>query len=80
MQKELELLTSILLKLEINLDKNLINDLKEINNKLWHIKDDIRFKDYNNEFDNEFVQLATSVYRENDKRAKIKILINQRYN
>ena len=44
------------------------------------IEDDIRLKERNQEFDEEFVQLARSVYMENDKRASIKKEINKKYN
>ena len=78
--KELELLTSILKNknLEINLD--LVNHLKEVNNSLWEIEDRIRIKESDQEFDRDFIQLARSVYKENDKRADIKKEINMKYN
>ena len=64
--------------LEIDID--LINNLKEVNKNLWEIEDNIRIKERNQEFDKEFVELARSVYKENDKRAYIKKEINQKYN
>ncbi len=78
--KELKLLKNITQdkNLEINLD--LIKNLKRINEKLWEIEDNIRIKERNQEFDEEFIQLARSVYIENDKRASIKKDINQEYN
>ncbi len=78
--KELKLLKNILkdINLEINID--LVNDLKEINMNLWEIEDNIREKEVNQEFDKEFIQLARSVYKENDKRASIKKQINKKYN
>tara|TARA_A100001388_G_scaffold102637_1_gene74829 strand:+ start:330 stop:731 length:402 start_codon:yes stop_codon:yes gene_type:complete len=78
--KELKLLKKILQdkKLEINIE--LIKNLKKINKKLWEIEDNIRQKESNQEFDEEFIQLARSVYRENDMRASIKKEINQNYN
>ena len=65
-------------KLEINID--LIKNLKKVNKKLWEIEDNIRIKESNQEFDEEFIKLARSVYIENDKRASIKKEINQKYN
>jgi len=53
--------------------------LKEVNLKLWHIEDDIRIKESREEFDDEFVQLARSVYFENDDRAAIKKEINLKF-
>ena len=78
--KEMKLLKNILQdkSLEINID--LIKNLKNINKKLWEIEDNIRIKESNQEFDEEFIKLARSVYIENDKRASIKKEINQTYN
>ena len=78
--KELELLTNILNKKDLEIDINLINNLKEVNKSLWEIEDNIRIKEYNREFDKDFIRLARSVYKENDKRASIKKEINQKYN
>ena len=50
--------------------------LKEINETLWEIEDEIRIKEKNQEFDNVFIELARQVYQTNDKRAKIKKEIN----
>lgn len=78
--KEMKLLKNILQdkNLEINID--LIKNLKKINKNLWEIEDNIRIKESNQEFDEEFIKLARSVYIENDKRASIKKEINQKYN
>ena len=78
--KEMKLLKNILQdkNLEINID--LIKKLKKVNKKLWEIEDNIRIKERNQEFDEEFIELARSVYIENDKRASIKKEINQKYN
>ena len=50
--------------------------LKEVNEELWVIEDDIREKESNKTFDDEFVELARSVYITNDKRSDIKREIN----
>ena len=78
--KEMKLLKNIIQdkNLEINID--LIKNLKKINNTLWEIEDNIRIKESKQEFDEEFIKLARSVYIENDKRASIKKEINQKYN
>ncbi len=78
--KELKLLKEILQNKNLEIDNDLINNLKEVNNNLWVIEDNIRIKESNQEFDKEFIQLARSVYKENDKRASIKKEINQKYN
>mgnify|MGYP001171976684 FL=1 len=56
--------------------KKYINNLKEINLKLWHIEDEKRFAEKNNDFGGEFIELARNVYKFNDERAKIKLAIN----
>jgi len=67
------------LKKSIN-DENKIlsfkNDLKNINLKLWDIEDGKRSAEKNNKFDEKFIELARSVYKFNDERAKIKLAIN----
>ena len=78
--KELKLLKKILQDENLEIDIDLINNLKEVNNNLWEIEDNIRIKESNQKFDKEFIQLARSVYKENDKRASIKKEINQKYN
>ena len=52
------------------------DDLKIVNLKLWKIEDDIRIKEKNRQFDEEFIQLARSVYYQNDDRAQVKKAIN----
>ena len=44
------------------------------------IEDNIRIIESNQEFYEEFIKLAISVYIENDKRASIKKEINKKYN
>ena len=55
---------------------NYINDLKNINLKLWDIEDGKRAAEKKNEFGDKFIELARSVYKFNDERAKIKLAIN----
>ena len=78
--KELKLLKNIIQDKNLQIDIDLINNLKEVNKSLWEIEDNIRIKERNQKFDKEFIQLARSVYKENDKRASIKKEINQKYN
>jgi hypothetical protein len=54
-------------------------ELLSINKELWIIEDNIRDKERNKEFDDEFIKLARSVYYTNDVRAKIKKEINLKY-
>lgn len=51
-------------------------ELKDNNKALWDIEDKIRIKESNKEFDHVFVELARSVYIQNDKRADTKKKIN----
>jgi len=46
--------------------------LKKINEALWDIEDAIRVKERKKEFDNEFVEIARSVYVTNDQRCAVK--------
>lgn len=57
-------------------DKEMLDRLSLVNEKLWHIEDQIRIKESMKLFDDEFIELARSVYRTNDERARIKRLIN----
>ena len=61
----------------INIDQNHIDELFEINNKLWNIEEDIRIKEKNNEFDAIFIDLARSVYKVNTLRYVAKQKINE---
>ena len=51
--------------------------LKEINSKLWLIEDDKRMCEKNSDFGEKFIELSRNVHFLNDKRAKIKLEINQ---
>ena len=53
------------------------NDLEEINRQLWWVEDSIRENEKQGVFDKEFVELARSVYKLNDKRFKLKKTINK---
>ena len=52
--------------------------LQAVNERLWVIEDDIRDKERAQAFDARFIELARSVYIENDERAAIKKRINVR--
>ena len=52
-------------------------ELKEANERLWQIEDDIRDCERNKDFGDAFVELARSVYMTNDKRAQLKREINE---
>ena len=56
--------------------QTLVAELKSVNETLWDIEDDIRDKEFQKAFDDEFISLARSVYATNDKRAELKKQIN----
>ena len=78
--KEWEILNDCVMNLfQIFGDKSLYNkvdQLSEVNSKLWDIEDWIRDCEKEKRFDKEFVELARSVYRLNDERSEIKRHIN----
>ena len=55
-----------------------LDQLRQVNEQLWEIEDDIRTKEAKGEFDSEFVRLARAVYITNDRRARIKKTINEK--
>ena len=79
-KKELDFLQKTLINYiqqeEINIYlENLIN----INSKLWNIEDDIRECERKKLFHQTFIDLARSVYFTNDERAKVKNDINKTF-
>lgn len=76
--KELALLREIASNFPI--DDALYATLKEVNQKLWNIEDDIRDKERSKDFGQDFIELARSVYVRNDERSVAKKEINVTYN
>ncbi len=63
------------------LDRNepiakLSSHLRVLNEKLWDIETCIRAKETAGQFDNEFLELARSIYKHNDERSALKRQIN----
>lgn len=56
---------------------DLTRRLKTVNEQLWEIEDEIRLCERNKDFGPRFVELARTVYRNNDRRAELKRTINQ---
>jgi hypothetical protein len=52
--------------------------LLDVNERLWVVEDRIREKEAAQSFDDEFIELARSVYVSNDERAAIKKRVNLR--
>jgi hypothetical protein len=51
-------------------------ELKAVNLALWDIEDEIRLCERDKDFGPRFIELARSVYRQNDRRAAVKRQIN----
>lgn len=64
----------------LNIDMGDYNNLLTVNEELWNIEDDIRIKEKNQEFDDDFIRIARLVYVTNDIRFEIKNYINLKYN
>ena len=85
---KLKLITNELKLLNKTLDNVLSNDLDIkiylnklifINTKLWKIEDNIRECERLKKYDEEFINLARSIYFTNDKRSKIKLEVNNKF-
>jgi len=83
--KKLEFIKQEHLILNNQLEKNvksndklntLFSSLKEINEKLWVIEDEKRQCEKDKDFTEKFIKLSRDVHFLNDKRAKIKLEIN----
>jgi hypothetical protein len=56
----------------------LVAALRQVNETLWDIEDEIREHERRGDFGASFVALARSVYRTNDRRAELKRAVNAR--
>ena len=77
-KKELLFLKNILKK-KVRLNSQIrkqISLLKKINLILWDVENNKRNAEKFKKFDKKFITLARNVYKFNDKRAKIKLIIN----
>ncbi len=54
----------------------LLCQLKEVNEQLWQVEDKLRRCEERQDFGSDFVELARSVYRLNDRRAGLKRRLN----
>lgn len=77
-QVELESLSQVRGQLPASseLDR-LTRELKAVNESLWQIEDEIRECERAQDFGPQFIELARSVYHQNDKRSAIKRQINE---
>ena len=76
-RKEFETLSNSMETIGITAESDEFKRLKAINLLLWDIEDKIRLKEARKEFDDEFIQLARSVYIQNDQRFELKSKINR---
>ena len=56
---------------------SLTADLRSVNEALWGIEDEVRGCERDGDFGPKFVELARSVYKNNDHRAALKRKINE---
>ena len=84
-QEKLKFITDEYNILKAELDKNikldeklsgLFGSLKDINSKLWIIEDEKRMCEKNSDFGEKFIKLSRDIHFLNDKRANIKLDIN----
>ena len=73
---ELGELKALAASLNISLSNSSYQQLLAVNSMLWEIEDEIRSHESQGLFGESFVQLARSVYTNNDRRAAIKRTIN----
>jgi hypothetical protein len=77
--KEYDYLYDIVFQ-ELKIQTEDFNNLFSINKILWEVEDKIREKELNKQFDDNFVEMARTVYLTNDQRFNIKKKINIKYN
>jgi hypothetical protein len=65
---------------ELKIESSDFYEMIMVNEMLWNVEDSIRKKEKNKEFDQDFIEMARSVYITNDRRAEIKKNINLKYN
>ena len=77
-KKEYDYLFDIVFK-DLKISEDDFHKLILINEKLWDIEDELREKERQKIFNDDFIQLARSVYFTNDRRSEIKKEINLKY-
>lgn len=78
-QNELDRILPVLQEAGLSTDSDDFKRLLAINETLWEIEDAIRIKEAKKEFDDAFIELARSVYKNNDRRAAVKREINEAF-
>ena len=73
--EELEYLQPIVDGMDIPVD--IINQLREVNKKLWEVEDMLREYEKTSNFGGQFITFARAVYQTNNSRFKLKSKINE---
>lgn len=78
---ELAALRRILKQNHVTTDEvgSLRAELREVNEALWEIEDYLRIKESEQAFDEQFIDLARSEYRNRDRRAELKRRIDETF-
>jgi methyl coenzyme M reductase subunit C-like uncharacterized protein (methanogenesis marker protein 7) len=58
---------------------NVMETLANINKQLWHVEENLRLYEKKSQFHGEFIDLARSVYKLNDQRARQKRKLNETF-
>lgn len=74
-EKELAALTLLMPAVDNTLEE-LMQQLHDVNWSIWQAEDRIRTRAAQKQFDQRYIELATVIHQENDKRAVIKKQIN----
>ena len=73
--EELEYLQPIVDGMDI--PKDLLTQLREVNKKLWEVEDMLREYERKSNFNGQFITFARAVYQTNNTRFKLKSKINE---
>ena len=61
----------------MNISSDIIDQLRDVNKKLWEIEDMLREYERKSNFDGQFITFARAVYQTNNARFKLKSKINE---
>ena len=73
--EELEYLQPIVDGMDIPVD--IINQLREVNKKLWEVEDMLREYEKTSNFGGQFITFARAVYQTNNARFRLKSTVNE---
>ena len=61
----------------MDIPESLLNNLREVNKKLWEVEDMLREYEKTSNFGGQFITFARAVYQTNNARFKLKSRINE---